>query len=529
MARWGWLLACLVLAMFASLLPREAQAHPLGNFTINHYSHLEFADDKVHLDYVLDFAEIPAFQQKEQLDPNEDGKLSDAEAHAYLDARLPSLVENLHLKVGGEGIPLRMLGSSAAYRPGQGGLPVLRVEASLLGDLPKNWEENGAGRYADTNFQDRLGWREIVVQGGQGVAIKYSTAPSSSVSDELRKYPQDMLSSPLDVREARFTLVPGEGTSGGPAGNPSTGDYSFGSNGYIGRLYSWFNSLISFDSPSPMVILISLLAALLWGAVHALTPGHGKTVVAAYLIGDRGTARHAAFLGLTVTLTHTVGIFALGGVAIYLSRYILPEALFPWMGVVSGLLVVAIGLALLRNRSRDLFDSRKARNTKLEHSHSHDAHDHSHELVHAHSHAHADSHGDHEHSHSHGGHAHSHGGGEHSHLPPGADGSKVGLRSLVAIGISGGLVPCPAALVLLLSAISLGRLGFGMVLVVVFSVGLAVVLTGIGLLMVYARRLFERYTFEAKVPRLLPVASAAVITLAGAAIALAALQQAGVV
>ena len=103
------------------------------------------------------------------------------------------------------------------------------------------------------------------------------------------------------------------------------------------------------------------------------------------------------------------------------------------------------------------------------------------------------------------------------------------MRSLVAIGISGGLVPCPAALVLLLSAISLGRLGFGMVLVVVFSVGLAVVLTGIGLLMVYARRLFERYTFEAKVPRLLPVASAAVITLAGAAIALAALQQAGVV
>ena len=536
MARWGWLLACLVLAVFVALLPREAQAHPLGNFTINHYSHLEFVDDTAHLHYVLDFAEIPTFQQKGQLDPNEDGKLSDAEARAYLDARLPSLVENLHLKVGGEGIPLRVLDSSAAYRPGQGGLPILRVEASLLGELPKNWEENGAGRYIDTNFEDRLGWREIVVQGGQGVATKSSTVPSSGVSDELRKYPQDMLSSPLDVREARFTLVPGEGTSGGPAGNPSTGDYSFGSNGYIGRLYSRLNSLISFDSPSPMVILISLLAALSWGALHAFTPGHGKTVVAAYLIGDRGTARHAAFLGLTVTLTHTIGVFALGGVAIYLSHYILPEALFPWMGIVSGLLVVAIGLSLLRERSRGLFEGEKARNTKLEHSHSHDAHARSHELVHAHSHAHADSHADHEHSHPHhdhlhshlhGGHAHSHGGREHSHLPPGADGSKVGLRSLVAIGVSGGLVPCPAALVLLLSAISLGRLGFGMVLVVVFSVGLAVVLTGIGLLMVYARRLFERYAFEARIPRFLPVVSAAAISCVGLVILLGAIGQIG--
>jgi ABC-type nickel/cobalt efflux system permease component RcnA len=103
------------------------------------------------------------------------------------------------------------------------------------------------------------------------------------------------------------------------------------------------------------------------------------------------------------------------------------------------------------------------------------------------------------------------------------------MRRLVALGVSGGLVPCPAALVLLLSAISLGRLGFGMVLVVVFSMGLAVVLTGIGLLMVYARRLFERYSFETRMPRLLPIASASIITLAGAGIAVAALARTGIV
>jgi nickel/cobalt transporter (NicO) family protein len=520
----GWLFACLALALLASFIPREAQAHPLGNFTINHYSRLEFADEKAHVDYVLDYAEIPTFQRKAQLDPNDDGELSDAEARSYLDAELPSLMKNLRLRVGKEALPLRVRGSSAAYRPGQGGLPILRVEAHLLADLPKDWEAKGAGYYADRNYEDHLGWREIVVKGSPGVAIRGSTVPAAGVSDELRKYPNDMLSSPLDVREAKFTLVPGEGSVGGSAVGPpaeslSTGNYSLSTNGYIGRLYARLNSLISFTSPSPIVILISLLAALLWGALHAFTPGHGKTVVAAYLVGDRGTARHAAFLGLTVTLTHTLGVFALGGVAIYLARYILPEDLFPWLGVVSGLLVVMIGLSLLFSRSRTTFgaSSGKARHVHAEHADGDDTHLHSH-VHHGHSH----SHGDHEHSHSHSGHT-------HSHLPQGAGGSKVGMRGLVALGVSGGLVPCPAALVLLLSAISLGRLGFGMVLVVAFSVGLAIVLTGIGILMIYAKRLFDRFSFEARVPRLLPVASALVISLAGVVILVGSLKQAGIV
>jgi len=403
-------------------------------------------------------------------------------------------------------------------------LPILRVEAHLLADLPKDWEDKGAGYYADGNYEDHLGWREIVVQGGQGVAIKDSTVPSNGVSDELRKYPNDMLSSPLDVREAKFELVPGEGSVadgavGQAAQSLSTSNYSLKTNGFIGRLYARLNSLISFTSPSPIVILISLLAALLWGAVHAFTPGHGKTVVAAYLIGDRGTARHAAFLGLTVTLTHTLGVFALGGVAIYLARYIVPEVLFPWLGVVSGVLVIMIGLSLLFSRSRSTFgaSSGKARHVHAEHADGDDTHLHSH-VHHGHSH----SHGDHEQSHSHSGHT-------HSHLPQGAGGSKVGMRGLVALGVSGGLVPCPAALVLLLSAISLGRLGFGMVLVVAFSVGLAIVLTGIGILMIYAKRLFDRFSFEARVPRLLPVASALVISLAGVVILVGSLKQAGIV
>jgi nickel/cobalt transporter (NicO) family protein len=194
-------------------------------------------------------------------------------------------------------------------------------------------------------------------------------------------------------------------------------------------------------------------------------------------------------------------------VTLYLSRYILPEVIYPWLSVASGLLVVLIGLALLYRHLDKMFHDRKAEHTHVEHTHPHDG---AHSPGGSRSHVH---------------HTHFHGG--RSHLP--VDGSKITWRGLVALGVSGGLVPCPAALVLLLGAISLDRLAFGMVLVLAFSAGLAIILTGIGLLMIYARKLFERFTFEARVPRLLPVVSASIITLAGVGIALGALQQTGIV
>lgn len=482
------LLPCLALVLLVLAAPREAAAHPLGNFTVNHYSRLDFSGEEAHLTYVLDFAEIPTLQQKGRLDTDGDGKLSDEESAAYLDAELASLSKGLRLEVGDEVLPLRMLDRSAVYRPGQGGLPTLRIEARFLAGLPEGWEDKGAASYADDNFEDRVGWREIVVRGGPGVAVENSTAPTASVSDELRSYPQDFLSSTSDQREAAFTLVPGHASAGGPASER----VETGNGGVADRL----DSLVSTDRLSAAVVAIAMLGAFLWGAAHALTPGHGKAVVAAYLIGARGTARHAGLLGLTVTLTHTAGVFALAAATLFLSRYILPEDLYPWLNIASGLLVVAIGLSLLYRRLGG----------KDEHTH----HDHEHH------HAHPDGH---VHSHSHRGHSH----------PPGAGGSRVTWRGLVALGASGGLVPCPAALVLLLGAISLGRLGFGVVLVVAFSAGLAIVLSGIGLLMIYARRLFERFSFEARMPRLLPVASALGVSIAGLAITLGSLAQTGLV
>jgi nickel/cobalt exporter len=511
MARWGWLLACLAFAVFASLIPREAQAHPLGNFTINHYSSLQFTEENARITYVLDFAEIPTLQQKARLDADGDGKLSEAEANAYLEAEMPSLVEDLRLRAGDEILPLQVRDRSAKYRLGQGGLPTLRVEAHLLADLPKDWR--GEAHYADRTYENRLGWREIVVRDGPVVAIKNSTVQANSVSDELRSYPRDMLSSPPEIREATFTLIPGDGAIENEMADQTAERVGTSFGGVTGRV----DELVAVERLSAAVIALSMLAAFLWGAAHALTPGHGKAVVAAYLIGARGTARHAGILGMTVTLTHTAGVFILGAVTLYLSRYILPEVLYPWLSVASGVLVVLIGLTLLYRHLNKMPHDSKARHTprhtQAEHTHPHDG-----EHSHAHSH-----HGEH----SHVLHTHSHGGHTHSHLP--ADGSKVTWHGLMALGVSGGLVPCPAALVLLLGAISLDRLGFGMVLVLAFSAGLAIVLTGIGLLMIYARKLFERFSFEARAPRLLPIVSASIITLAGVGIAFGALQQTGIV
>jgi len=554
----------------------SAAAHPLGNFTINHYSRLSFADNQVRVTYVLDMAEIPTFQQAADLDPDGDGALSDEEKRRYLETIVPRLASNLDLRIGGERVPLSAVEQDALYKPGVGGLKVLRIESVLTGALPSGWEANGSATYTNRNYEDRLGWREIVVRGGPDVAILRSTAPTSDVSNELRAYPEDSLATPLDHREASFTLTsgyggPAEDTAGLAAANVRAGDSRAST--------SKVAALISPGELTPRVMLVALLAALLWGAAHALTPGHGKTVVAAYLIGTRGAARHAVFLGLTVTLTHTLGVFALGGATLYLSRYILPEQLYPWLSVVSGLMVVVIGGTLLVRRTRAALstsahqphDHAPDSHTGA-HGHSHSLHSHDrndlasslatgsgqpdHNLAHGHdldrithfenaahglhehaadhSHAlvgddHAHEHGDpdHPHTHHHGDHTHTHDGSTHSHLPPGADGSKVTIKSLVALGVSGGLVTCPSALVLLLSAISLGRLGFGLVLVITFSLGLAGVLTGIGLVLVYARRWFERYSFEMRAPRYLPVASALAISIIGLLIVVDALRQTG--
>ena len=421
-----------VLAAAAALLaPAAAQAHPLGNFTINRFARVEVSGHRLYVRYALDLAEIPAFQARQ--------------AGVSPAGYAKRLAGGLHVTLGGRPVALHPIAHALAFPQGVGGLHTMRLELILRGpavDAPETL------RVRDTNYAGRIGWREVVVGAG-----------TSSLSDELRAYPKSLLQSPLDVTSASATV--------GPTHDPVpqlTHGRALEAPDRVAD--SGFTRLISSGHLSALVILASLAAAFFWGAAHALSPGHGKTIVAAYLIGRRGTPRDAAVLGAIVTVTHTIGVFALGLVTLALSQWIVPDRLYPWINLVAGGSVVLIGLAVLRSRFRDWAHARAHR-----HGHHHH-HDHAHE--------------------------------------PGS-----GVKGLLAVGVSGGILPCPSALVVLLAAISLHRVAFGLVLIVAFSLGLALSVTGVGLVAVLAKKAFARRSFDGLLIRALPAVSALVILVAG--------------
>jgi nickel/cobalt transporter (NicO) family protein len=441
-------------------------------------------------------------------------------------------------------------------------------------------------KFEDTNDKERLGWHEIVIAPNANIAVFDSTAFANSISDELRAYPEDLLAAPLNERKAELSYTLGAMPANAKALLTREGRA-------VTPTRDRFTELINVPELTFPVALLGLLIAAFLGGVHAMSPGHGKTVVGAYLVGSRGTPKHAAFLGLTVTITHTLGVFALGITTLFASQYVVPEKLFPVISLLSGLIVFALGLSLFVKRLRvalgfaaaDHHHEHDEHGHHHEHGHSHDHHHHSHapgEHHHDHEHSHDHHHG-HQHSHTHSpdevhakahhthshqpqlalaqshehhthshseepagahehhdhGHTHSHdqadvnpadpglrqafvhshdGGKPHSHLPPGADGSSITWKSLLALGVSGGLLPCPSALVVLLSAIYLERTGYGLLLVIAFSAGLAATLTAVGLMFLYAGRLLKRPAGVGNhaLTRILPVLSALVIACVGA-------------
>jgi ABC-type nickel/cobalt efflux system permease component RcnA len=426
------LVLCALLA--ALVVPAVASAHPLGNFTINRFARVEVAGQRLYVLYVLDLAEIPTYQARQQgVDPV---------AYAARIAR------NLHVTLAGRPVALTPVRHALAFPLGVAGLHTMRLELILRGPAVRAPERLTVH---DANYAGRLGWRELVVG-----------AHTPSTSDELHAYPKSLLSSPLDVASAAATVA--------PTSDPVPGLTNGAALEAPDRVAdSGFTRLIGRRHLSALVILASLAAALFWGAAHALSPGHGKTIVTAYLIGKRGTPRDAAALGAIVTVTHTLGVFALGLVTVGLSQWIVPDRLYPWINLTAGVLVVAIGVAVLKGRA-------------------------AHALAHRRGHHH---------------HHHEHGHGHHHH--------ELSARSLLAVGVSGGLLPCPSALVVLLAAISLHRVAFGLVLIVAFSLGLALSITALGLVAVVAKRTFAGRSVDGLLVRALPAASAIVIVGAGVA------------
>jgi ABC-type nickel/cobalt efflux system permease component RcnA len=475
-------------------------AHPLGNFTVNQYSRIEVGTDEARLLYVLDLAELPTAADRPLLDSDGDGAIAGAERESYLASKLSEIAPALHLFAGSTELVLRPTAQSLALVPGQARLDTTRVEVTFIADLPPFAGDAGQLAYRNDYASDRLGWREIVVANGPDVSIDRSAELAVDRSNALHVYPDDLLSSPLDERTVTvaYQLSPGAPTANGERATTASGPAGIGQ-----RL----EEVINGGTLSTGGLFLALVAAAAWGAVHALSPGHGKTVVGAYLVGSRGTPRHALFLGLTVTITHTAGVIALGLIILFASRTILPEQLYPWLSLASGLLVAVLGLTILRQRLLGLPAV----------GHHHDDHSDDHDHGHEHDHDHSD---EHAHAHAHGL-IHSHDGHVHSHLPPGAEGERLTWRSLLALGISGGLLPCPSALLALLSAVAVGRAGFGLMVVVSFSLGLAATLTGVGLLFLYAGRFLERRALTGRWSGILqfaPALAAVAVTASGAMI-----------
>jgi nickel/cobalt transporter (NicO) family protein len=473
---------CLLLAAAAGIglvaMAPPADAHPLGNFSINHLSQVRISQDRAEVHYILDQAEIPTFQETRRYDTDGSGEIDGAERNAFLDRKLDEIAPELELTVDGREVAVsEPRDATLAFPSGQGGLDLSRVEATFVAKLP-----SAARRIElrDDTYGDRVGWKAIQVLPGEDTEVR-STAPATDPTDGLRAYPEDLLSSPADVREARFAVREGSGTVAAPDGPDAEGATT-------DRALDGFAGALSGADTEGLLIVFLLAAAFGWGALHALSPGHGKAMVAGYLVGSRGTPRHAAILGLTVTATHTVSVFALGLVTLVAAQYVVPEDIYPWLSVVSGMMVVAIGIAVMRSRFRRWRALRRA----------------------ADEHHHGDGHG-------------------HHHHPPEGP---ITTRSLLALGISGGLVPCPSALVVLIGAISQHRVGLGMVLIVAFSLGLAATLTAVGLAVLYGGRLIarlrpERRLLGGRLVGAVPALSAALIVLAGMLITLRALPELG--
>ncbi|MEU3707977.1 nickel transporter [Streptomyces anulatus] len=479
-----------------------AAAHPLGNFSVNYHTGLVLRPDLIDARVVVDRAEIAALQERPVVDSDHDDTVSDSESRAYAGEACSGLREQLHLSVGGKRADWKQSSAALVYENGEAGLKTSRLTCELTArtDLTES-----TGIRAETDYDTtRIGWHEMTATG-QGIRITRTDVPAASATRELRQYPQDPLASPLDQRTASLRSEPGQGAVAVPAVVADLPGASAIS-GALAKVTGAFDSLVGAREITLPVGLLALFLALVLGASHAAMPGHGKTIMAAYLAGRRGTRRDALTVGATVTLTHTAGVLVLG-LALPVSTHLAGETVLMWLGAASGLLVTGIGLWLLTGAVRG----------RPQHNHHHHGPNHSRSPV------------DHHHGHGHH-HDHDHGtdslhhhapvtpasapdsapAGElqatpavatlappdHEHRP--ADTStaprnarRTSRSGLIGMGIAGGLVPSPSALVVLLGAVALGRTAFGVLLVIGYGLGMAATLTLAGLLLVRLRERIE--------------------------------------
>lgn len=465
-----------------------AVAHPLGNFTVNHFSRITVAGETLHVRYVLDMAEIPAFALDRSLDSH--GTPSHETLARWAASHAAAIASRLDVVVDGRPVVLTLGDSTVRPRPGAGGLPTLYVTASYTAAL-------GPGKhriaYRDNTEPGRLGWKDVVA------------GATHEPTDELRSYPSALVGSPrdrtvlvADVDAAGRLTVDRTANADQPAAQASPA---------LGRMNA-LSDVLAKGAGDPLVVFGALLLAIALGALHALEPGHGKTLLAVSLVGARATTRQAIVLAAALTVAHTAGVLLLGAVVLAATRWIVPEQIYPWITLGSGIFVTLIGARAVAREVR--------RRLPVGHAHVH-AHPHAH--PHAHDHLHLP--GEEHHAHAPHAHelAHDHDALDEeaharSHAIPGT--APMTFRTAVLAAASGNIAPCPAALVVLLAAIALHQVGYGLALIVAFSLGLAAVLTVLGVAVVRsAAWLVARPRFD-RVARFAPLVTACVIALVGA-------------
>ena len=503
------------------LMPLSVIAHPLGNFTINHYAELRIAPERIDVDVVIDMAEIPAFQARQTIDANGDGNITDSEGASWAQAACSTLSSSLNLARDGTVLPLSLGFSAVSFPPGAGGLSTLRLACRYGGHLAAPIAAPTTLTFADTSYAERIGWREIIATG-DGTILDTHGLPATSPSAKLTSYPAAMIAQPLDIRSAAITARPiGAAVGGLPIGVVASAAAN-AAGAVPGGVAAELPDIFRTANLTPLVLLASIASAIIIGAGHALTPGHGKTLMAAYLVGSRGTPVHAVGLGLSVAISHTLGIFVLAVLIVGAQGVLPPDVVVRTTPVIGALSIVAVGGWMLIGELRRRRQSAVPRNHVAEihgaraAGHAHEfaiehergvAHGHVHGADHSHGPGadHGDVrqlHGDHE-TDGEGAAAadqHSHGGLRHSHVP--ADGRTLSWRALFVLGLAGGLIPSTAALLILLGSIAAGRPAFGLVLVVAFGLGMAAVMTGVGLVMIFARTRLDRMPSRSSLGRL---------------------------
>jgi ABC-type nickel/cobalt efflux system permease component RcnA len=465
-------------------LATAALGHPLGNYTVNRAVAVTLSRDVIGVRYVVDMAEIPAFAAVQAIDTDGDGNPGPLEERAWAGATCEAAGAALVVEVDGRRLSVAPAGDPALTFPaGAGGLETLRLECPLEAEWTPAVGEHAID-VLDRTDDGHVGWREVTI-AAEGWALLWSTVPAVSPSGQLAAYPTDSLAAPPDIRSGMATFRVADASGPVEAAGAAAAGPRFTSEDPLA-------ALIAGDLTIP-VALVALFIAGGLGAVHALSPGHGKTLVAAYLLGSGGTLRQAAGLGITVAITHTLGVFALGAATLAAGELFVPERVVVWLSVASGALVALLGFGLVWRGLRA--------------AHGRARHDHGHGPTHEH--------------------PYSHRGGRVERT------SSLRLRSILALGLAGGMVPSASALIVLLAAVSTGRLLFGIGLIVAFGVGMAVVLAGLAAATTMARRAIvaprgiASWPLARTVTGLLPVASGIVVLIIGSVVTLAALGRIG--